>query len=263
MKWSEIKHSLRLYRNLFGKRSNQRKSAAPTDKPAVRFSFCKRNKHKKTERKRKLREDCRKRLAKEAAKTTESTGPTEKTANKKAKIGSIIDQQIKNKLKEFDAYDCSNSQAVEFIVDSECTSHAVKKRDMSFHYAPSNENGLRVQMAGNSDIPITGTGTVSLKTVPFKSAESVILILHNTNHIPQLSGNYFSVSAAADSGIICVFDEDSVSLYSALDSEVIAVGPSRDNIYYINGTAIRNIKSLRLNALRMTSKASPESLWHA
>ena len=87
MKWSEIKHSLRLDRNLFRKRSNQRKSAAPTDKPAVRFSFCKRNNHKT--------EDCRKRLAKEAAKTTESTGRTEKPANKKAKIGSIIDQQIK------------------------------------------------------------------------------------------------------------------------------------------------------------------------
>ena len=103
-------------------------------------------------------------------------------------------------------------------------------------------------MADNSDIKITGTGIVSLKKVPYKSAESLILNLHNTNHIPQLSGNYFSVSAAADSGIICVFDEDSVSLYSALDSDVIAVGPRRDNSYYINGNAIRTIKSLRLNA---------------
>ena len=140
-------------------------------------------------------------------------------------------------MKEFDAY-TSPDNMLEFIVDSGCTSHSLANKRAFFNYRPYPESARRVQMADNSEIAIAGKGSISFQTVPDENTDSVKLNLHKANHIPDLSGNYFSVSAAANNGIASVFHENCVYLYTGLEPELlaanlIATGQRRDDLFYL------------------------------
>ena len=54
--------------------------------------------------------------------------------------------------------------------------------------------------------------------------------IKHTIHIPELSGSYFSVRAATDSGLIVLFDAESVMLFHAETHKLVEIGKRKDNL---------------------------------
>jgi hypothetical protein len=174
----------------------------------------------------------------EEQKTTNSG--TDKSA-KKAKIGSLtdVDALIENRLKQYDVYSSDSIKMIAdshrniptlnivMMVDSGCTNHTFGNQNVFHEYTANSDIDRRVQMADNSELAVTGRGSVSVKTAASRKTDSVVINLRNSSHVPQLSEIFFSVSAAADNGIVTVFDDVGVYLYAALDHTPIAVGYRR------------------------------------
>lgn len=61
---------------------------------------------------------------------------------------------------------------------------------------------------------------------------AVTMAMQNAIHIPGLTGNYFSVNAATDTGlVVVVFDATNVMLFTSENRKLIAIGGRKGNMY--------------------------------
>ena len=118
-----------------------------------------------------------------------------------------------------------------------------------------------VRTADNSQLNLEGIGAVPLLIRSPTESREVLLNLCCVNYVPALHENYFSVSAASGNGILTVFDDSYVYLYSASDSGLITQGTRLGDVYYLQG-AKHQPSAISLHNISDTSAAS-EAIWHA
>jgi hypothetical protein len=212
-----------------------------------------------------------------AAKKPQKLSKPNNSVKKDGKIGSLLDSALSASNKSiFDAYPPDSINAVRsdhtrlhqtdatiisMMVDSGCSTHSFKDQSSFADYSPVAINTKFIRAADNSALVIAGLGTVSVRVKSSKDDIDSTLNLRNVNHVPTLHENYFSVSTAADNGMITVFDESTVRLYNASDSRLIASGERQGDVYYLIGR-LASPQLAIINSLS-TSNTASGAVWHA
>ena len=151
--------------------------------------------------------------------------------------------------------------STDIMIDSGCTTNSFCTAQFFTQYCVNSDNDRNVEIANNSKLTIAGSGSVSLLLEQPDNRPSVNMTLANAIHVPDLAGNYLSVSAAADKGLIVVFNSTNVLLYTAHDRNLVAIGQRKGNLYYFSTRPTENHQQ-QLNTLTLSNDAS-HATWHA
>ena len=155
----------------------------------------------------------------------------------------------------------STCLSTDIMIDSGCTTNSFCTAQYFTQYCVNSDNDRNVEIANNSKLTIAGSGSVSLQLEQPDNRPPVNMTLANAIHVPDLAGNYLSVSAAADKGLIVVFNSTNVLLYTAHDRNLVAIGQRKGNLYYFSTRPTENHQQ-QLNTLTLSNDAS-HATWHA
>lgn len=126
-----------------------------------------------------------------------------------------------------------NAEPQLWLIDSGATSHMAKERDAFCDYTPTApESPEYVMIADGSKIQVRGKGSVKLQVWESRN-KSRYATLYNVLHIPELSGNLFSVKAATQNGYVIQFGHSRCWVKNRRKM-VCASGTMRDKLYYLD-----------------------------
>ena len=151
--------------------------------------------------------------------------------------------------------------STDIMIDSGCTTNSFCTAQYFTQYCVNSDNDRNVEIANNSKLTIAGYGSVSIQLEQPHNRPPVNMTSPNAIHVPDLAAKYLSVSAAADKGLIVVFNSTHVLIYTAHDRNLVAIGQRKGNLYYFS-TRPTNNHQQQLNTLTLFNDAS-HATWHA
>jgi hypothetical protein len=80
--------------------------------------------------------------------------------------------------------------------------HSFNNHNHFTSYTHSHDESQNVEITDNIKLAIAGTGSVSIDLQHPVDISPLTMTMKHAIHVPELSGNYFSVSAATDSRLI-------------------------------------------------------------
>lgn len=128
-------------------------------------------------------------------------------------------------MSESDGY--PDHQPVQWFVDSGCSDHLVKDKDLFEELKPL-KKPVEIAVAKNGQsIVAHHSGTVRLQSVV--NGKCIPCVVTNVLYVPSLRFNLFSVLNVEKRGMRVVFDNGRVNIYNG--SEIVATGARRGKLY--------------------------------
>ena len=134
------------------------------------------------------------------------------------------------------------------MVDSGCTNHMTKEKDMFTSFQPSHDQSGNIVFGDNGKGEVLGLGKIAISN--YNSISNVLLV-------NSLRYNLLSVSQLCEMGYNCLFTDKGVEVFRREDSSIVFTGHLKNKLYLVDFNKSKaNLETC------LVVKSSMGWLWH-